>query len=48
MQNIMDTKPPFTLIPAGDLLPGQNPISFDPVNASPIGRLIAIQVTKDF
>ena len=48
MQNIMDTKPPFTLIPAGDLLPGQNPISFDPVNASPVGRLIAIQVTKDF
>lgn len=48
VQNIMDTKPPFTLIPAGDLLPGQNPISFDTVNASPIGRLIAIQVTKDF
>jgi iron complex outermembrane recepter protein len=48
MQNIMNTKPPFTLIPAGDLLPGQQPISFDPINASPIGRLVAIQVTKDF
>jgi iron complex outermembrane recepter protein len=48
VQNILDAKPPTALIPPGDVLPGQNPIPFDPVNASPMGRVIALQVTKDF
>jgi hypothetical protein len=48
MQNIMNTKPPYVLLPAADLLPGENPVPYDPVNASPIGRLIAVQITKDF
>lgn len=46
VQNVADTKPPFVVIPA--LLPGQNPIPYDAVNASPVGRLIAVQLTKDF
>jgi iron complex outermembrane receptor protein len=44
--NVTDKKPPFVGIPPRDLLPGQNPLPFDPANASPVGRLIAIQVTK--
>lgn len=47
VQNIFDTRPPYVLIPPGDLLPGQNPYPVDAVNASPVGRLIAFQVTKD-
>ncbi|HEY2071605.1 MAG TPA: TonB-dependent receptor [Rhizomicrobium sp.] len=46
--NLTDAKPPYVQIPAIDLLPGQQPVSFDPVNASPVGRLISLQVTKDF
>jgi iron complex outermembrane receptor protein len=48
MQNMFDTKPPYVQIPSYDLLTGQNPVSFDPVNGSPIGRFIAVQLTKDF
>jgi iron complex outermembrane recepter protein len=44
--NVTDKKPPYAGIPSRDLLPGQNPLPFDPVNASPVGRLIALQVTK--
>ncbi len=47
-QNIADEKPPYVLVSASGLLPGQNPRPpFDTVNASPIGRLIAVQLTKD-
>lgn len=44
--NITDKRPPTAQIPASDLLPGQNPIPFDPANASPVGRLISLGVTK--
>jgi iron complex outermembrane receptor protein len=44
VQNIANKRPPY--VEFGDLLPGQNPIPFDPVNASPIGRLVALQLTK--
>jgi outer membrane receptor protein involved in Fe transport len=45
--NITNRQPPFVQIPPnGFLLPGQNPIPFDPTNASPVGRLIAVAMTK--
>jgi outer membrane receptor protein involved in Fe transport len=44
--NITDKRPPTAQIPANDLVPGQNPIPFDPANASPVGRLISLGVTK--
>jgi len=44
VQNITDAKPPYVSIP--DVLIGQNPIPFDPANASPVGRLIALQLSK--
>jgi hypothetical protein len=44
--NVADKNPPYVGIPATDLAPGQRPLTFDPANASPIGRLIALQVTK--
>jgi iron complex outermembrane receptor protein len=46
VNNVTDKRPPYVQIPAADLNPGQNAIPFDPANASPVGRLIAIQVTK--
>jgi iron complex outermembrane receptor protein len=46
VNNVADRKPPYVLIPPADLAPGQNPIPFDPANASPVGRLIALQLTK--
>jgi iron complex outermembrane recepter protein len=46
INNLADKRPPYVLIPPADLAPGQNPIPFDPVNASPVGRLITIQLTK--
>jgi outer membrane receptor protein involved in Fe transport len=48
MQNIMDQRPPYVYFPPSELQAGQPPVPFDPVNASPLGRVIAIQVTKDF
>lgn len=44
--NITDKRPPTAQIPASDLLPGQNPIPFDPANASPVGRLVSVGITK--
>ena len=44
--NLADRRPPYVLIPSADLAPGQNPIPFDAANASPVGRLIALQVRK--
>jgi iron complex outermembrane receptor protein len=46
VSNLADKRPPYVLIPPADLSPGQNPIPFDPANASPVGRVIAIQLTK--
>jgi iron complex outermembrane recepter protein len=46
VQNIADTKPPAVIIPQTELLPGQAYIPFDPVNASPVGRFIALRLSK--
>jgi iron complex outermembrane receptor protein len=45
VQNLTDEKPPFIAIPS-TLLGGAPAIPFDSANASPIGRLIAVQVSK--
>ena len=46
VQNLLDQKPPYLQIPAAELPPGRNGIPFDGTNASPVGRLIAIQFKK--
>lgn len=46
IQNVADRAPPYAPLPPVDLLPGQNPLPFDPVNASPLGRFVALQITK--
>ena len=46
VNNVTDKRPPYVGIPAADLAPGQNPLPFDPANASPVGRLLTLQVTK--
>jgi iron complex outermembrane receptor protein len=46
VQNLMDRKPPYLQIPAADFPPGRNGIPFDGTNASPVGRLIALQFKK--
>ena len=46
VNNLTDKRPPYVLIPPFDLAPGQNSVPFDPVNASPVGRLVTIQLTK--
>ena len=48
VQNLLDQKPPYLRIPAAELPPGRNGIPFDGTNASPVGRLIAIQFKKTF
>jgi iron complex outermembrane receptor protein len=48
VQNLMARRPPEVEIPAGDLLPGRGGIPFDGANASPVGRLISLQVTKSW
>jgi iron complex outermembrane receptor protein len=44
--NIANTKPPYVQIPAELLNTGQNPIPFDAANASPVGRLISLSLSK--
>lgn len=46
--NLTDERPPYVSIPAADLLPGRSGIPFDGANASPIGRYISVQFTKQF
>ena len=46
IQNVTNEEPPFTRIPPEFLLPDVNPLSFDPTNASPLGRFIALQISK--
>lgn len=48
IQNLADRRPPYLQIPTADLAPGQSAIPFDGTNASPVGRLIALQLTKDW
>jgi iron complex outermembrane recepter protein len=44
--NITDRRPPYAPLPSADLLPGQAALPFDPANASPLGRIIALSLTK--
>lgn len=46
IQNVTNEEPPYVRIPPEFLLPGVNPLPFDPTNASPLGRFIAVQVSK--
>ncbi len=46
VQNLSDRRPPYLQIPAADLAVGQGAIPFDGANASPVGRLISLQITK--
>jgi iron complex outermembrane recepter protein len=47
--NLTDERPPFTQIPASRIfVPGANPLPFDPTNASPVGRFVSLQVTKNW
>ena len=46
VQNLMDQRPPYLQIPAADLPTGRSGIPFDGTNASPVGRLIAVQIQK--
>ncbi len=44
--NVADAHPPRVQIPADILLPGEGAIPFDPANASPVGRVIALSLEK--
>jgi iron complex outermembrane receptor protein len=46
IQNVTNEEPPYAQIPPEFLLPDVNPLPFDPTNASPLGRFVALQVTK--
>lgn len=47
IQNLANTKPPFVSFPQQDLFPGQNSLPpFDPANASPLGRFLALGFKK--
>lgn len=46
VQNLANREPPFATLPTLNLLPGQKPVPYDSANASPIGRLIGVQLTK--
>jgi iron complex outermembrane receptor protein len=43
VSNLFDTDPPFVLNAAAS-----NPVLFDPMNASPIGRVVTIKVAKQW
>jgi iron complex outermembrane receptor protein len=44
--NVTDAHPPRVQIPVSFILPGESVIPYDPANASPVGRLIALTVSK--
>ena len=44
--NVTDAHPPRIQIPVSFILPGESAIPFDPANASPVGRVIALTVDK--
>jgi iron complex outermembrane receptor protein len=46
VQNLFDRKPPFLQIPAAYLAQGRSAVPFDGANASPVGRVISLQVRK--
>ena len=43
--NVLDARPPFVNLPSNDTL-GGNPIPYDAANASPLGRVISLQISK--
>ena len=44
--NMTDARPPRVQIPVSFVLPGESVIPYDPANASPVGRVIALTVNK--
>jgi outer membrane receptor protein involved in Fe transport len=44
--NVTDAHPPRVQIPVSFILPGESAIPFDPANASPVGRVLALTVDK--
>jgi len=44
--NVTDARPPRVQIPVSFVLPGESVIPYDPANASPVGRVIALTVNK--
>src|SRR5262249_41902027 len=46
VQNLTDKAPPYAALSPATLLPGQKFLTYDSANASPIGRLVAVQLTK--
>jgi outer membrane receptor protein involved in Fe transport len=44
--NLTDKTPPYAPLPPTSLRPGQVSIPYDSANASPVGRVIALQVSK--
>jgi outer membrane receptor protein involved in Fe transport len=46
VQNLLDREPPYVGISTGQAL--SNAIGFDPVNANPMGRLVSLEISKQF
>lgn len=46
VRNLTDRRPPSLTIPAADLLPEQSFIPFDGRNASPVERVLALEIAK--
>jgi iron complex outermembrane receptor protein len=46
INNVTDERPPYASLPPADLQPGQPDIPFDAANASPLGRVMALQLSK--
>lgn len=46
IQNVTNEEPPYARIPEEFLLPEVNPLPFDSTHASPLGRFVALQVSK--
>jgi outer membrane receptor protein involved in Fe transport len=44
--NFTNRDPPYVGIPVADRFPGQPGVPFDPTNASPVGRLVSLQITR--
>ncbi len=44
--NLTDKRPPYATLSPSALLPGQSALPYDSANASPIGRVISLQVSK--
>jgi iron complex outermembrane receptor protein len=44
--NFTNRDPPYVGIPVEYRFPGQPGVPFDPTNASPVGRLVSLQITR--